>query len=415
MSERRVVITGMGVVSPVGLTVKEYWDSLLAGKSGINKVTRFDVSQFDSQIAGEVKNFNPSDYGIDAKKSRKTDLFVQYALAASKEAFESSGLDIEKEDPFRCGAIVGCGVGGLATIEREHIKFLNKGPGRISPFLIPAMIIDIAAGEISIKYGLHGVNYGVVSACASSAHAIGDAMRLIKYGDADIIFAGGAESCSTTLGLGGFCAAKALSTRNDDPEKASRPFDVDRNGFVMSEGSAILVLEELEHARNRGANIIAELAGYGATADAHHITAPHPEGLGGINAMKKAIKDAGMNPEDIGYVNAHGTSTKLNDKIETYVIKEVFGDNAKTLAISSTKSMTGHLLGAAGAVELVAAIKTINDGIIHPTINYENPDPDCDLDYVPNKAREKEVSAALSNSLGFGGHNAAVIVKKFCG
>lgn len=413
MSDMRVVVTGIGIVSPVGLSIKDFWDSLIKGKSGIGKITHFDASQYTSQIAGEIKDFNPGNFGIDPKKLKRIDMFVQYALAASKEAYESSGLDMEKEDPFRCGTIIGSGVGGLKTIENEHIKLLDKGPKRVSPFLIPGMIIDIAAGEVAIKYGLNGINYGIVSACASSAHAIGDAMRMIQYGDADIIFCGGAEYSTTPLGLAGFCSARALSTRNDEPQKASRPFDAQRNGFVMSEGAGILVLEELEHARKRGANILAEVIGYGATADAYHITAPHPEGAGGINAMKNAIKDARINPEDIDYINAHGTSTPLNDKVETQVIKNVFGDHANNLAISSTKSMTGHMLGAAGGIELIACIKTINEGVIHPTINYENPDPECDLDYVPNEARQKVVDIALSNSLGFGGHNAVIIVKKF--
>jgi 3-oxoacyl-[acyl-carrier-protein] synthase II len=415
MNDRRVVVTGIGVISPIGLSVKAYWNSLLEGESGIGKITRFDVSQYPTQIAGEIKGFNPQEFDIDSKKEKRIDLFGQYAVAAAKEAFETSGLNMEEEDPYRCGVIVGSGIGGLATVEAEHIKLLNRGPRRVSPFLIPSMIIDIAAGDISIKYGMRGINYGLVSACASSAHAIGDSMRMIQYGDADVIITGGTESSSTALGLAGFCSAKALSSRNDEPQKASRPFDADRDGFVMGEGAGILVLEELEHAKNRGANIIAEVAGYGATADAYHITAPHPEGAGGINAMKKAIKDAGLNSEDIDYINAHGTSTLLNDKIETMVIKKVFGEHAKKLVASSTKSMTGHLLGAAGAVEIIACIQSINTDKVHPTINQENPDPDCDLDYVPNEARDKVVNAALSNSLGFGGHNAAVVVKKFSG
>jgi 3-oxoacyl-[acyl-carrier-protein] synthase II len=413
MSKRRVVITGTGVVSPVGKSVSEFWNSLVNGKSGITKITRFDTSQYTSQIAGEVKDFNPPEYDIDPKKAKRIDLFTQYALAAAKEAVETSGLDMDKEDPFRCGTIIGSGIGGLKVIEQEHSKLISKGPRRVSPFLIPAMIIDMAAGEVSIKYGLQGVNYAVVSACASSGHAIGDAARMIQYGDADVIVSGGAESSSTSLGLGGFCSVKALSTRNDDPEKASRPFDGGRDGFVMGEGAGILVLEELEHAKKRGANILAEVIGYGATGDAYHITAPQPEGAGGTRAMVNAIKDAQINPEEVDYINAHGTSTQLNDKIETRVIKNVFGQHANNLMISSTKSMTGHLLGAAGAVELIACIKSINEGVVHPTINQEIPDPECDLDYVPNEAREKEVKVALSNSLGFGGHNAALVIRTF--
>lgn len=413
MYDRRVVITGCGIVTPIGQSISEYWTSLIEGKSGIGKITRFDVSQYTAQIAGEINDFDPEKFGIDSKKAKRIDKFVQYALAASKEAFESSGLDMNNEDPFRCGVVIGSGIGGLKTVEDEFSKLKEKGPKRVSPFLIPGMIIDIAAGEVAIKYGFHGLNYGAVSACASSAHAIGDSLRMIRCGDADVIIAGGTEYSTTELGLAGFCSAKALSTRNDDPSRACRPFDAQRDGFVMSEGSGLIVLEELEHAKKRGANIYAELVGYGATADAFHITAPHPEGIGGINAMKKAIADARLNPEDIDYINAHGTSTPLNDKIETAVIKKVFGEHANDLVISSTKSMTGHLLGAAGAIELIAGILTIKEGIVHPTINYENPDPECDLDYVPNKAREKQVNAVLSNSLGFGGHNCALIIKKF--
>ncbi|MFC2091312.1 beta-ketoacyl-ACP synthase II, partial [Elusimicrobiota bacterium] len=352
-------------------------------------------------------------FGIEPKKAKRLDMFVQFAIAAAKEAFESSGINMEEEDPYRCGCIIGSGIGGLDTVCNEYGKLLEKGPKRVSPFLIPAMIIDIASGEIAIKYNLQAVNYGVVSACASATHAIGDAMRMIQHGDADVIVTGGTEASTTKLGLAGFCSAKALSKRNDDPKKASRPFDAQRDGFVMGEGAGILILEELEHAKARGADILAEITGYGATADAYHITAPHPTGAGGIAAMKKALKDAKLNPEDIDYINAHGTSTQLNDKVETSVIKNVFKEHADNLMISSTKSMTGHLLGAAGAIELIATILMINNGVVHPTINYEYPDPECDLDYVPNEAREKEIKAALSNSLGFGGHNAAVIVKKF--
>lgn len=415
MNKRRVVVSGMGVITPIGLSIDEYWNSLIEGRSGIDRISRFDVSRYTSQIAGEVRDFNTEQFDIDTKKARRIDVFVQYALAAAKEAFESSGIDMEKEDPFRCGAVIGSGIGGLKTVENEHIKLLEKGPKRVSPFLIPGMIIDIAAGEVAIKYGLNGINYGIVSACASSAHAIGDSMRMIQYGDADVIFSGGAEYSTTPVGLAGFCSARALSSRNDEPKKACRPFDAQRDGFVMSEGAGILVLEELEHAVKRGANILAEIVGYGATADAYHITAPHPDGAGGMRAMKNALKDAELAPEDIDYINAHGTSTSLNDKIETQVIKNVFGEHARKLAISSTKSMTGHLLGAAGVVEIIASIKSINEGVIHPTINYENPDPECDLDYVPNQARQQKVNTVLSNSLGFGGHNATIIVKKFSG
>jgi 3-oxoacyl-[acyl-carrier-protein] synthase II len=413
MSERRVVVTGMGVVTPIGLNIEDYWNSLIQGKSGIDRLTRFDVSEFTSRIGGELKNFNPQDFDIEPKKTTRIDRFVQYALAAAKEAFESSGLDMNNEDPFRCGCIVGSGIGGLLTVENEHKKLLNRGPKRVSPFLIPAMIIDIASGEVAIKYGLKGLNYGIVSACASSAHGIGDSLRMIRSGDADVIITGGSEASITPLGLAGFCSARALSTRNDDPQKACRPFDKERDGFIMAEGAGILVLEELAHAKKREARILAEIAGYGATADAYHITAPHPEGRSGAQALRVAIEDAKINKEEVDYINAHGTSTQLNDKTETKVLKDVFGEHATNLAISSTKSMAGHLLGAAGAIEIIACIKTINENIIHPTINYENPDPDCDLDYVPNEAREAKVNVALSNSLGFGGHNAAVVIKRF--
>jgi len=413
MSNRRVVVTGMGAITPIGLNVSEFWESLVEGKSGLGRITRFDASDYTTQIGGEIKDFEPTDFGIDSKKARRIDAFVVYALAAAGEAVESSGLDMNREDPYMCGCIVGSGVGGLGTIEQEKEKLLSGGPRRVSPFLIPGMIIDMTSGEISIRYGLKGVNYGAVSACASSSHAIGDSMRMIQHGDADLVITGGSEASITPLGLAGFCSAKALSKRNDDPEHSSRPFDAERDGFVMSEGSGIIVLEELEHAKKRGARILAELAGYGATADAYHITAPHPEGASGAEAMRKALKDAGMSPEDIDYINAHGTSTLLNDKIETQVIRKVFGPHAENVPVSSTKSMAGHLLGAAGAIELIACIMSINDGIVHPTANYEIPDPECDLDYVPNTAREHKVDAALSNSLGFGGHNATLIVKRF--
>jgi len=413
MNERRVVVTGTGVITPIGKTVDEYWKSLLSAKSGIDRISRFDVSEYTSQIGAEIRDFNPEDFGVEAKKAKRIDLFVQYSLAAAREAIQMSGINTEQEDPFRCGVITGSGIGGLLTVEAEHKKMLEKGPRKVSPFLIPAMIIDIAPGEIAINYGLKGINYSVVSACASSAHAIGDAIKMIKTGTADVIVTGGSEASITPLGLAGFCSARALSTRNDDPEKASRPFDAERDGFVMGEGAGILVLEEMEHAKKRGAQILAEMAGYGATADAYHITAPHPEGVSGMQAMKLALEDGKINPDDVDYINAHGTSTLLNDKIETQVIKNVFGSRAKEIAVSSTKSMTGHLLGAAGAVEMIACIKSINEGVVHPTVNYENPDPECDLDYVPNEPREKEVKVALSNSLGFGGHNATLAVKKF--
>lgn len=415
MTDRRVVVTGMGAVTPIGLNTDDYWQSLIEGESGITRITKFDAEGYRSKIAGELKNFDPENYDIDSKQQRKADDFILYSLAASDEAIEDSGLDMDKEDPYRCGVIMGSGIGGLQTIEEQHKRFLNRGPRRISPFLIPAMIIDMASGQVAIRHNMKGCNYAVVSACASSANSIGDATRMIQYGDADVIFAGGAENSISSLGLGGFCSARALSTRNDEPKKASRPFDAQRDGFVMSEGAGILVLEELEHARERNANILAEVTGYGSTADAYHITAPAPDGESGAQAMKNALNDARMNPEEMDYINAHGTSTPLNDKIETAVLKEVFEDHAREMPISSTKSMVGHLLGAAGVAEIIASIKTINEGVIHPTINYENPDPECDLDYVPNEPREAEVNSALSNSLGFGGHNCSIIVEDFNG
>ena len=413
MNGRRVVITGMGVVTPVGLSVDEFWSTLLSGKSGIGRITRFDISEYSTKIAGELKNFDPENYGIDRRKARRTDLFVQYALAAAAQAVSSSGIEMDKEDPFRCGVVVGSGIGGLMTVEQEHRKLVERGPRKVSPFLIPSMIADMASGEIAIRHNMKGINYAVVSACASSAHAIGDSMKMIKDGAADVVLSGGTEASITPLGLAGFCSAKALSTRNDDPQRASRPYDAERDGFVMGEGAAVIMLEELEHAKKRGAEILAEIAGYGATADAYHITAPQPEGVSGTEAMRISIVDAGINPDDIDYVNAHGTSTPLNDKIETQVIKNVFGEHSRKLAVSSTKSMTGHLLGAAGGAEMVACVMSIKEGVVHPTINYENPDPECDLDYVPNQARELKVRAALSNSLGFGGHNASLVVKRF--
>ncbi len=415
MTDRRVVVTGMGALTPVGLDVDTYWQALIEGRSGISQITKFDTEKFTSQIAGELKNFNPQDYGIDSKQQRKADDFILYSLAASDEAIKSSGLDMEKEDPYRCGVIIGSGIGGLQTIEKQHKRMLKRGPRRITPFLIPAMIIDMASGQVAIRHNLKGCNYAVVSACASSANSVGDAFRMIQYGDADVILAGGAENSISPMGLGGFCSARALSSQNDSPKTASRPFDKERDGFVMAEGAGILVLEELEHAKKRGADILAEVTGYGSSADAYHITAPAPTGESGVNAMEKALNDAGLNPEQMDYINAHGTSTPLNDKIETAVIKKVFGEYAKNIPISSTKSMVGHLLGAAGSVEIIASVKSINEGVIHPTINQKNPDPECDLDYVPNEAREAVVDSALSNSLGFGGHNCSIIVKKFTG
>lgn len=410
---RRVVVTGMGAVTPIGLTVDDYWNNLLAGVSGVGPITYFDASAFDTRFAAQLKGFDPLNY-MDRKMSQRVDPFTQYALAAADQAVKDSGLDCTTEDGERMGVIFGSGIGGMWTYHRQQeTLFETKGPKRISPFFIPMLIADIAAGRISIKYGLKGPNYATTSACATASHAIGDAFILIQRGDADVMVTGGAEAPICPMGVGGFNALRALSTRNDAPEKASRPFDKDRDGFVIGEGGGALVLEELGHALKRGARIHAELGGIGFTADAHHITDPAPNGEGAQRSMKLAIRDAGLKPEDVDYINAHGTSTPANDRNETAAIKAVFGEHAKKLAISSTKSMVGHLLGAAGAVEAIAAVKTILTGKIHATINYETPDPDCDLFYVPNQPIEKTVNVALSNTFGFGGHNATLLFKKY--
>lgn len=410
--ERRVGITGIGAITPVGNNVPEYWEALSQGKSGIEKTTLFDVSQFTSQIAGEVKDFEPEKY-IDKKEARRMDRFAQFAMAASSEAIQDSKLDLSQEDTKRIGVLLGSGIGGLGTIEKEHKVLLAKGPRRVSPFLIPMLIIDMASGLVSIKYGLKGPNSAVVTACASSAHAIGDAFKIIQRGDAEAMVTGGTEGAITPLGLAGFCSMKALSTRNDDPHKASRPFDKERDGFVMAEGAGIVILESLEHAKARGAKVYAEMVGYGMSGDAYHMTAPAPEGEGAANAMQAALDNARMKPEEVDYINAHGTSTLLNDKYETIAIKKVFGEYSKEIPVSSTKSMTGHLLGAAGGVELITCLLAMEKGVIPPTMNYEYPDPDCQgLDFVPNQARKKEVKVAMSNSFGFGGHNAVLIIKK---
>ncbi|RKZ27224.1 beta-ketoacyl-[acyl-carrier-protein] synthase II [bacterium] len=409
---RRVVITGIGVISPVGNTREEFWKSLINGKSGIGTITKFDASGYAVRIAGEVKDFDPGDI-LSPKERRRTDLFTQYALTAAHEALSDAGIEVEKIDRDRVGVIVASGIGGTVTWEAQHRKLLEQGPDRVSPLFIPMMIINTASGMIAIRYRFRGPNFAVVSACASSGHAIGEAMRKIQYGEADVMITGGTEASITPLSVAGFSVMKALSTRNDEPERASRPFDRERDGFVMAEGCAIIVLEELEHAKRRGAKIYAELAGYGASDDAYHITAPDESGEGPALSMIRAIEDAGRKPEDVDYINAHGTSTPLNDKIETLAIKKVFGERAKDIPVSSIKSMVGHLLGAASAVELAATALTIRDGIIPPTINYENPDPECDLDYVPNEARKKEVKFALSNSFGFGGHNVTLALAKY--
>ena len=410
--KRRVVVTGLGIVSPIGCVKDIFWDNLVKGKSGIGPLTYFDASQYDSRIAGEVKEFAPHP-SISSKELRRMEKFVQFGVTAAKNAISDSNLDVSKEDPYRIGVIVGSGIGSLRIIEEQHKVILEKGPSRVTPFLIPMLIVNMASGHISIMTGVKGPNLCTTTACASGSHAIGEAMRIIQYGDADVMIAGGTESCISTLGIGGFCALKALSTRNDEPQRASRPFDKDRDGFVMSEGCGIAILEELEHAKKRNAKIYGEIVGYGMTGDAYHMTAPDPDAEGPARCMVNALKDANLKPEDISYINAHGTSTPLNDKIETLAIKKAFGSSAKKVAISSTKSMLGHQLGAAGAVEFVICCLAIEKSIIPPTINYETPDPDCDLDYVPNKARRVKVTACLSNSLGFGGHNATLCVKKF--
>ncbi|MEN6315222.1 MAG: beta-ketoacyl-ACP synthase II [Clostridiaceae bacterium] len=409
--KKRVVITGMGVVHSLGFGVDNFWNAIKEGKSGISLLSKFDTTNFEAKVAAEIKSFEPTDY-IDKKEAKRMDVFTQFAMAAAKMAMEMSGLDMEQEDRFRAGVIIGSGIGGIQTLEEQHHTLETKGPGRVSPFFITSMIANMAAGRVSIEYGLQGFNECVVTACASGNNAIGDAFKVIQRGDADIMLTGGAESAITPLSFAGFCSNKALST-NPDPNTACRPFDRDRDGFIMGEGSGILVLEELEHAKKRGAVILGEIVGYGCTCDAYHITAPHPEGIGGARSMKNAIIDAGIKPEEIGYINAHGTSTQLNDPGETKVIKDVFGKHAYKLAVSSTKSMTGHLLGAAGAIEAIITAMALKDGFLPPTINLQNPDPECDLDYIPNKGRCADIKYALSNALGFGGHNAAILLKKY--
>lgn len=412
MKKRRVVITGQGVLSPVGCGIEHFWNALINGKSGIRKIHNFDPSAFPTQICGDVCGYDPNEH-FDSKDVRHLSRFVQFAVVAAREAVKQSGLDLNVIDPHRFGVLVGSGVGALESFEKNMSLYLNRGPKKISPFFIPQFIVNEASGQISIEMGAKGLATCVVTACATATNAIGDAFRTIQFGEQDIMIAGGTEAANTPMGIGGFSAIKALSQRNDAPEKASRPFDIDRDGFVMSEGAGIVILEELEHAQRRNAHILAELVGYGRTSDAYHITAPEPSGEGAAKAMQLAIQDAEIKNEDIGYINAHGTSTKLNDKIETLSIKLALGDHAKNLAVSSTKSMTGHLLGAAGGIELIASVLSICNKIIPPTINYENPDPECDLDYVPNQARNADVEVALSNSLGFGGHNATLAVRRF--
>jgi 3-oxoacyl-[acyl-carrier-protein] synthase II len=415
VSKRRVVVTGLGIVSPVGSTVSSAWDAILNGRSGIGPITRFDVSAFPVRFGGAVRDFDVTQY-ISAKEARRMDEFMQYGVAAGIQAMTDSGIDVSKLDPTRCGAICGAGIGGLATIEAEYGEYLKTGsPRKISPFFVPASIVNMIAGHLSIKYGLKGPNLGVVTACTTSTHAIGLGMRTIQYGDADMMIAGGGEMATTVCGLGSFGQAKALSTRNEAPQEASRPWDAERDGFVLSDGGGAVVLEELEHAKRRGARIYAELVGFGMSGDAFHITAPPEDGEGARLAMANALKDAELNPSDVQYINAHATSTPLGDKAETIAIKRAFGDHAKKLAVSSTKSMTGHLLGAAGVVEAIFSILALRDQVAPPTINYRTPDPECDLDYVPNTAREMKIDVALSNSFGFGGTNGTVILRRFNG
>jgi len=411
LSRRRVVVTGLGIVSPVGTGVPEAWKSILAGQSGISRITRFDPAPFSSQIAGEVKGFDPAQY-LSAKEARRFDTFIHYGLAGAIEAIKDSSLDFERAQREQIGVCIGSGIGGLPLIEETHNAMLAGGPRKITPFFVPGSIINLISGQLSIMYGLKGPNLAVVTACTTANHSIGEAGRLIEYGDADVMIAGGSEACISPLGVGGFCAARALSGRNNDPAAASRPWDKDRDGFVLGEGAGVLVLEEFEHARKRGAKIYCELVGYGMSADAHHITAPCADGEGAVRCMANALRNAGVNRDQVDYVNAHGTSTPLGDVAETVAVKSCFGDHAKKLAVSSTKSMTGHLLGAAGGIEAVFTALAIRDQVAPPTINLVNPDPECDLDYVPNTARKMKIAVALSNSFGFGGTNGSLVFKK---
>ena len=415
ISDRRVVITGLGVVSPLGHTVDDLWKNIIAGQCGIDRITQFDPTPYDCQIAAEVKDFDPLPCFPNPKELRRTDRFTQFAVAAGHRALLDSGLDLNKANTDEIGCFIGSGIGGLSTTEEQHKVLLQKGPNRLSPFMIPMLILNMGSGMFSMYYKLRGPNVATCSACATSNHALGEAWRTIKMGDAKVMFAGGAEATIVPLGIGGFCAMKAMSTRNDDPKKASRPFDVGRDGFVMGEGAGVIVLEELEHAKARGAKIYAELAGYGNTADANHITAPAPRGEGAARCMRMALRNARLNPDQISYINAHGTSTPVGDVAETEAVKDVFGEHARKVAISSTKGATGHMLGAAGAVEMALCAMALSKDIVPPTINLENPDPACDLDYVPHTAREMKVEAVINNSFGFGGHNATTLAKKFRG
>lgn len=404
----------MGAVTPLGIGVDVTWQAMLEGKSGVGPITQFDPAEFTTKIAAEVKDFDPANY-IEAKEIKKMDRFIHFAVAAAKMAMEQSGLQVTEENAERVGVMVGSGMGGLIAIEKHHEVMLSRGPKKITPFFIPMLIINLASGQISIMYGAKGPNSAVVTACATGTHNLGDAYKIIQRGDADVMIAGGTEACITRMGIGGFNAMKALSTRNDEPERASRPFERDRDGFIMGEGAGVMVLEDLEFAKKRGANILAEIGGYGLSGDAYHLTAPAPNGEGAARCIKMALKDGGIAPEEVDYINAHGTSTKFNDEFETMAIKNVLGAHAYKIPVSSTKSMTGHLLGAAGGVEAVVSVMSILNGKVPPTINYENPDPECDLDYVPNTARDANLNVVMSNSFGFGGTNGCLIFKKFTG
>lgn len=408
----RVVVTGLGAITPLGHTVEELWNGLLEGKSGAGPVTRFDTEGFSCKIACELKNFDPNNY-LDRKEQRRMDPSAHYALAASQEAIDHSGLDLKAIDPYRCGVIVGSGIGGIDTFEKQHRALLDSGPRRVSPFFIPMMIIDMSAGLAAMRFGFKGPNYSTVSACASSAHALADAFHHVQRGDVDVMLTGGTEATITASSFAGFCANQALTTRNDDPARASRPFDKDRDGFVMGEGSGMLVLESLEYAVGRGATIYGEICGVGMTADAYHMTAPEPNGDGATNAMRIALETTGISPGEVDHINTHGTSTSLGDIAETRAIKKIFNNHAKSIAINSTKSMTGHLLGAAGAIEMIGVLKTLETGWVPPTINLDTPDPECDLDYTPHKKRKVDPEIALSNSFGFGGHNVTLVARRF--
>ncbi|MBT6769996.1 MAG: beta-ketoacyl-ACP synthase II [Opitutales bacterium] len=409
---QRVVVTGLGAITPLGLDVDSFYEGLLEGKNGITRIEAFDTEKYTCKIGGEIKDFDATNY-MDPKAARRNDRFVHFAFAACKEAVARAGLDMDQEDPDRVGVFIGSGIGGMDTIEKNCRKLIEGGPRKVSPFMIPALISNMASGVIGIELGAMGPNFSIVSACATGAHAIGESLKTLRLGEADVMIAGGSEATITGLSYSGFCSMKAMTTNNDDPAHASRPFDANRDGFVMGEGAGLLVLETLKHAQKRGAEILCELVGYGASCDANHITAPHPEGKGLIGAMKRAMTSGKVNTGEIDYINAHGTSTPYNDKFETLAVKSLFGEHSKSLPMSSTKSMTGHLLGAAGGVESVACVRMLQTGNIAPTMNYQTPDPDCDLDYVPNEAREAKLSVAMSNSLGFGGQNASLIFKAY--